>query len=1172
MAERVSIVINTYNRAASLRRTLESLEQLEYPAFEVVVINGPSTDDTDVLLQKYGDRIKVGRCDHRNLSESRNIGIRLAAGEFVAFLDDDAYPDPAWLDRLVDGFDDDEVAAVGGPVYDHTGAALQARYSVATRLGDARVSEGPNPTAYLNVPHSQEFLYTIGTNTIFRYDRLVAVGGFDEVFEYYLDETDLCCRLVDRGWVVRALDDGFVYHKFLESDVRAPNRAIRSRYSVLKNKCYFALKHGLRTSSFYEVCQNLIDGVEHHRADYGWNVEHGLLSEADLVQFENDIHHAFNVGLQAFLAGERSRPPAWFAEETAAFKPFRARRVRADRLHICFLSQEHPPGPVNGIARLIHALASGLAADGHLVRVLTAGEGHDRVDLEAGVWVHRIVPRDQPRPEALALPDHLWNHSASMLEELLRVHEHRPIDIVEAPNWDSEAIAVLLDGRFRTVLGLYTTLSTVAEIDAHLASAAPVAAMLEAERFCYREATAFRAAETGVVDRIEAAYGVELAPDRVAVIPHGLPDATAGVQPERVEGAVNILFVGRLEKRKGIDVLLECVPELLSEFPDIVFTIVGDDTIPGDDGVPFRAAFEKMQSGLSDLRRVRFTGRTDDATRQRLYAGCDIFVAPSRSESFGLILVEAMMFGKPVIGGANSGMRSVVDVGGNGFLVPPGDAEALAGAIRDLVVSPELRDAFGRRSRQLFEERFALSRMVADSTSLYRRLVGPSPTGGPTALPTDRLRPDSAPFEAHLQLPKLPPEPIPAPGAAPSPTGFFIHMRCPVCHGDLRVDSVAVTPDGRLKTGCLVCLRCRAVAADVNHGKANFHARRPGVPTPPVPVVVPALGERRITADDPRLAAIGSWHQEGGFRRSDGRVGDALVYRGTFSDAVVRLLRHPWSGVVDVFLDDELVASTDLYMTGGSYVQPVSVGADLPFEEHSIAIRPRGAKDPRALGCQVLVEEIVVFGPKEAGFADPVPINRGNPFSSRIEQAIAAADPHDLILECGGGDRRRAEANHINFEYLEFEFADIYGDIHAVPFKDDTFDLVFSQAVFEHVRNPFDAAEELIRVTRPGGTIITEVAFLQPLHAVPYHFFNMTTWGVEELFRDCAIIESDWFGDLSVTVDWLVRSVNLPDKVPADRLSRIIGEFRDLDRLVSHDELKAVASGVYIVAQKRDSP
>ena len=144
----------------------------------------------------------------------------------------------------------------------------------------------------------------------------------------------------------------------------------------------------------------------------------------------------------------------------------------------------------------------------------------------------------------------------------------------------------------------------------------------------------------------------------------------------------------------------------------------------------------------------------------------------------------------------------------------------------------------------------------------------------------------------------------------------------------------------------------------------------------------------------------------------------------------------------------------------------------------------------------------------------------------------------------------------------------MFGDIHGLPFRDNTFSLVYSQAVFEHVANPFGAADELIRVTKPGGIILTEVAFMQPLHAVPYHYFNMTPWGVEELFKSCEVIERDWFGDLSFTVDWLLKSVNLPSKVPAKRLQRLIREFKDLDKKVTHDELRPAASGIYVVVRK----
>lgn len=720
----VSIVVNTYNRAKSIRLTLESFTQLDYPNFEVIVVNGPSQDETTTVLEGFAGRIKVGCCPATNLSESRNIGVAMAAGKIVAFIDDDAYPDPAWLDRLVEGYDSDEVAAVGGPVYDHTGAALQARYTYGTRLGDARVGfEDVNPTDFLNSPWTAEFVNTLGTNSSFRRDRLLEIGGFDEELEYYLDENSVCWRLVEHGYVVKALADGFVYHKFLPSDVRGANRAARNRFQVLKSKCYFALKHGLGVHSFYDLCQNLIEFVQKNRSDYRWCVDHGLLAEDDYKQFEADVHTAFDLALNRFRsAADRTRPPEWFALGQEPFLPFPTRRLREDKLHICLLSQGYPPGPVNGIARVIHTLATGLAAEGHLVRVLTRGEGHDRVDLEEGVWVHRVVPREHPAPP-FAAPLNLWSYSATLLDELRRIAAHRAVDIVEAPNWDSEGLAVLHDGGFTLVVGLYTPLSTLRQVDPNMVADNPhIEVMLDLERQCYRRAHAFRAAEVEIVERIEADYGVELNRERVGFIPHGLPDFTEGVVPERREG-VNVLFLGRLEKRKGIDTLLACVPELVTNFPRLVFTIVGDDTLVGDDGITFREAFERCGYGDFVSERVTFTGQVDDDRRQRLYTGCDIFVAPSRSESFGLILVEAMMFGKPVIAGDNAGMRGIVEHGKNGYLVPPGDEAALKRAIASLASDPDRRASFGTRSRELFEARFSARRMVTETNRFYDRLV-----------------------------------------------------------------------------------------------------------------------------------------------------------------------------------------------------------------------------------------------------------------------------------------------------------------------------------------------------------------------------------------------------------------------------------------------------------------
>ena len=83
-----SIVINTYNRATSLVNTLESMFYLRHPAYEVIVVNGPSTDHTQALIEQYAENIKIGQCAETNLAKSRNIGIGMASGDIVCFIDD----------------------------------------------------------------------------------------------------------------------------------------------------------------------------------------------------------------------------------------------------------------------------------------------------------------------------------------------------------------------------------------------------------------------------------------------------------------------------------------------------------------------------------------------------------------------------------------------------------------------------------------------------------------------------------------------------------------------------------------------------------------------------------------------------------------------------------------------------------------------------------------------------------------------------------------------------------------------------------------------------------------------------------------------------------------------------------------------------------------------------
>ncbi len=693
----VSIVVNTYNRAASLRDTLDGLARLDHRRFEVIAVNGPSDDDTGAVLAEHAGRIGVGHCPDRNLSRSRNIGIRMAGGDFVAFIDDDAYPDPGWIDELVAGFDDAEVAAVGGPVYDHSGARLQTKYITVNRIGmGASVSHPPNPTMLLARPLGARFVSLIGVNSMFRRDRLVEIGGFDETYDYFLDETDVCVRLLDAGWIVRALDRGFVYHKYLPSTRRNADRIHRDQSSALRHIAYFAFRHGRQVHPLPDLMRMLNDCVDSERTHYRWHVDNGKLTEEDWTKFEHDVDTALDEGMDAAMRRPPlTRPPAWFDAGERRFVPFPGIRPEGRRLHVAIFTREYPPGPVNGIGRLIHALGPRLAARGHVVRVMTVGHDHDTVDLEEGVWVHRVVARHHDAPAGLSLPADLWAYSASLRDEVERMNADRPVDVVHVPNWDAEGLAVILDGRLPVLLELHTPLATVSETNPMLfpAESERVRQVLQMERMCYERAGHVLASSPAIVEEIESRYGVSLSRRGPHIVPHGLPEPGDPIVPRRVEGRVNLLFVGRLERRKGIDTLLEALVPVLREVPDLV---------------------------------ARFVGRAPDDELAGYYAGCDLLVVPSRYESFGLVLVEGMMLGKPVIAGDAGGMRFIVEQDRNGLRFPPGDATALAAAISRLATSARLRERLGRGSREIYEERYTAERMADGTVAAYL-----APAAGP---------------------------------------------------------------------------------------------------------------------------------------------------------------------------------------------------------------------------------------------------------------------------------------------------------------------------------------------------------------------------------------------------------------------------------------------------------
>jgi len=206
-------------------------------------------------------------------------------------------------------------------------------------------------------------------------------------------------------------------------------------------------------------------------------------------------------------------------------------------------------------------------------------------------------------------------------------------------------------------------------------------------------------------------------PGDYRIIPNGVDVdffANARPFPEYRDGKTNILFVGRLEPRKGAMHLLRAYAELKPRRPRTRLIIAGRGPELGE----LRRFVHR--SGLSD---VLFAGRVDDIDKARFYKTADVFSAPSTGqESFGIVLLEAMAAGTPVVASDIHGYKKVVQRNVSGLLVEPKDPAAIAAAIERLIAEPDLRARLGSAAATRAHE-FDWKHVTEQLVSFYREVI-----------------------------------------------------------------------------------------------------------------------------------------------------------------------------------------------------------------------------------------------------------------------------------------------------------------------------------------------------------------------------------------------------------------------------------------------------------------
>ncbi len=195
----ISVVVCSYNGTRTIRDTLDGLRKLEYPNYEVIVVDDGSKDGTGDVAREYG--FKVISTENRGLSSARNTGMRAAKGEIVAYIDDDARPDPHWLTYLAATFMRTNHVGVGGPNLPPPNDGP---------IADCVANSPGGPVHVLLTDLEAEHIP--GCNMAFRKSALEAIDGFDHRFRIAGDDVDLCWRLQERGWTLGFNPAAMVWH------------------------------------------------------------------------------------------------------------------------------------------------------------------------------------------------------------------------------------------------------------------------------------------------------------------------------------------------------------------------------------------------------------------------------------------------------------------------------------------------------------------------------------------------------------------------------------------------------------------------------------------------------------------------------------------------------------------------------------------------------------------------------------------------------------------------------------------------------------------------------------------------------------------------------------------------------------------------------------------------
>lgn len=342
----------------------------------------------------------------------------------------------------------------------------------------------------------------------------------------------------------------------------------------------------------------------------------------------------------------------------------------------------------------------------------------EKVVTENGVSIHR-VPWEREMEELnlmlISIPSshYIFKSGIAIWKKFLELHRERPFDIVEAPEHLGAGFFHAITGVCPLVITLHTPHSKFVAESFH-----SVNASFDNRLVCIMERLAIGAADlvlspsNDMAGFVSKNSGIRL--DEITIVRN--PVNTDLFSPEGEKSIersskTRVLFVGRLEERKGIQILIEAVPLVVAETNDVEFIIIGNDTETSKNDGSMKKFLVARLAKLGCLDKVKFYSHVPLSEMPNYYRSADFCVVPSIYDNAPYTCIEPLSTGKPVIASSFGGTKEYIQEGKTGLVVPGANTEALASAIVRLCKDQPLRSSMANCARE-----FALSEL---DTSIY---------------------------------------------------------------------------------------------------------------------------------------------------------------------------------------------------------------------------------------------------------------------------------------------------------------------------------------------------------------------------------------------------------------------------------------------------------------------